>query len=593
VMDPLTAIATKITEGTGNNASADANADADADANPSDDKATAATATALEVEAAAAADIAAEAKAGELREEEEEASENSAPPPAEAVMDPGAWRLLLAVPQADVEEMLPAVRLAAALREGATPLEYTRAKDHFLDNVRRVAIKASEDLGRQLEEAAAAAAAEQRASGGGRLKGLKGAAGGGDTGSRGGAGDAPVQLPGLQDLRGAWRGTVEMKGGGAGDGSSPSLAAAPGNPASQVSAVDFDVAGDGWQWGAYQVQSLQAQGKIDAVEGLHLRRLELISDGAVFKVVGNLLGEAQDAKFSVVDMPAQRLAPIIHHITSAASASAGAPPPPPPPLPTIAGTLFVSGDVGGSISRPTGRVSAHLSDGRIGTVRMSKANFRAEITPARTARFAAEFNPASSNKRGAQITPGHLRLRGVLPLPDAEDRSVEVDWSVHDRGMQLVSALSAPSLGTGGPVEWLAGGADITLAVRGTLADPVYDGAAVITRAKIVSPLLARPLYPVSANVRIQRNTLYADHFDAKCGPRGSIKVRGAVPVLQPRRGASGDTWEGLVARADVQGGIRAEATGLDVRARAAYSGRLDADLVVKAGLCTLTPPAP
>jgi hypothetical protein len=63
--------------------------------------------------------------------------------------------------------------------------------------------------------------------------------------------------------------------------------------------------------------------------------------------------------------------------------------------------------------------------------------------------------------------------------------------------------------------------------------------------------------------------------------------------VLQPRRGASGDTWEGLVARADVQGGIRAEATGLDVRARAAYSGRLDADLVVKAGLCTLTPPAP
>ena len=32
------------------------------------------------------------------------------------------------------------------------------------------------------------------------------------------------------------------------------------------------------------------------------------------------------------------------------------------------------------------------------------------------------------------------------------------------------------------------------LAVRGTLADPVYDGAAVITRAKIVSPMLARPL---------------------------------------------------------------------------------------------------
>ena len=151
--------------------------------------------------------------------------------------------------------------------------------------------------------------------------------------------------------------------------------------------------------------------------------------------------------------------------------------------------------------------------------------------------------------------------------------------------MHLVSALSAQSLGSAGPVEWQAGGADITLAVRGTLADPVYDGAAVITRAKIVSPLLQRPLYPVSANVRIQRNTLYAYHFDAKCGPRGSINIRGAVPVLQPRRGASGETLEWLVARADVQGGIRAEASGVEVRARAVYSGRLDADLVVKGTL--------
>ena len=59
----------------------------------------------------------------------------------------------------------------------------------------------------------------------------------------------------------------------------------------------------------------------------------------------------------------------------------------------------------------------------------------------------------------------------------------------------------------------------------------------------------------------------------------------GAVPVLHTRRGASGETWEGLVARADVQGGIRAEASGLDVRARAVYSGRLDADIVVKGTL--------
>ena len=493
-------------------------------------------------------------------------------------MEPGSWRLLLAVPQADVEEMLPAVRLAAALREGATPLEYTRAKDHFLGAVRRIAIRASEELGRQLDEAAAAAAAEQRVV----LKESTGA-----TDGRAPADDAPMQLPGLQDLHGAWRGTVEVKGGkGAtlpmtvGTNSSRGV-----NFADQVSSVDFNVSGDGWSWGPYEVQSLEAQGNVDAVEGLQMRRFELKSDGAVVKIDGNLFGEVQNAAFAVIDLPAQRLAPMIHHITSAASASAGAPPPPPPPLPPIAGTLFVSGDIGGSVSSPTGSFRANLSEGRIGPVRLGHANAAAEVTEARTARFNAEANPAANNKRGAaQVTPGHLRLSGVIPLPDAEDRSVVVDWSVQDGGMQLISALSAPSLMQGGPVEWQEGGADITLAVRGTLADPVYDGAAVITRAKIVSPMLARPLYPVNANIRIQRNTLYADHFDAKCGPRGSIKVRGAVPVLQTRRNG-GETWEGLVARADVQGGIRAEATGIDVRARAAYSGRLDADMVIKGTL--------
>jgi hypothetical protein len=39
------------------------------------------------------------------------------------------------------------------------------------------------------------------------------------------------------------------------------------------------------------------------------------------------------------------------------------------------------------------------------------------------------------------------------------------------------------------------------------------------------------------------------------------MKVHGAVPVLPPRRGAGYYTFEGLVARADVQGGIQAEVT--------------------------------
>ena len=113
---------------------------------------------------------------------------------------------------------------------------------------------------------------------------------------------------------------MEVKGGGA---ATPFPGTVSNPNANQVTAVDFDVAGEDWSWGAYRVQSLEAQGNVSAVEGLRLRRLELNSDGAVVKIDGNLFGDAQNAAFAVIDLPAQRLAPIIHHIASAASASAG------------------------------------------------------------------------------------------------------------------------------------------------------------------------------------------------------------------------------------------------------------------------------
>jgi hypothetical protein len=133
-----------------------------------------------------------------------------------------------------------------------------------------------------VDQAAAATTAAQRAPGG--AKGASGTAtaakgSSGQIGNVGTGGDTSgeLPLPGLQDLRGAWRGTVEMRGGGPEHAKSLSLDSltqghlvdsrpeSESNPA-RVRAVDFDVQGNGWQWGPYQVQSVQAQGNIDAVE---------------------------------------------------------------------------------------------------------------------------------------------------------------------------------------------------------------------------------------------------------------------------------------------------------------------------------------
>jgi hypothetical protein len=67
---------------------------------------------------------------------------------------------------------------------------------------------------------------------------------------------------------------------------------------------------------------------------------------------------------------------------------------------------------------------------QVAPLQLGHANASCEITPARTARFHAEANPLVS--KGSRVGPGHLKLSGVLPLPDADDRAVSIDWSIQD-----------------------------------------------------------------------------------------------------------------------------------------------------------------
>ena len=60
------------------------------------------------------------------------------------------WRST--APQADIEEMLPVLRLLTDIRKGATPEEYGRAKQAFLEGVEKTG-HAIVDLARQVDDA--------------------------------------------------------------------------------------------------------------------------------------------------------------------------------------------------------------------------------------------------------------------------------------------------------------------------------------------------------------------------------------------------------------------------------------------------------
>ena len=455
----------------------------------------------------------------------------------------GAWRFRLAVPRADIEEMLPALRIVTDIRKGDTPEEYGRAKTAFLKGVEDTGY-AIVDLARQVSDvtipspkvkAEAASELEEVTE-----KNVEATAN---------------ALPGLQDLRGEWHGMIQATGGGDdAEFESPQPA----------EAVLFDIAGADWQWGPYSVEHVEAQGAANASDGLKLKRLELRSDAASLSVMGAIGGESQDATFALRDLPAPLAGKLIGPLLPDKSLS---------DFPTIGGDLLIQGHLGGSVAKPEGEVMMRLREGRIGAVKLKSAEARAELNDSRRAEFEAEASPAEGT--------GLVRIAGTIPLPEAEDQSLAVDWRVREQGMTLLTAF-VPEV-----AEWQSGAAEMSLHVRGTPAAPVYDGVLEVRKARINSPLLSRPIYPANATVRIQRNTLYADDVEARSG-KGIVRIKGAMPVLKPRRSGSGETWEGLVARADTAGGVKMTINGLDLRARNIYNGQLNANMVAKG---TLTAP--
>ena len=157
----------------------------------------------------------------------------------------GRWRVQVNVPGADMQEIMPAARLL----QNATsmvPSDYERAKATFLAAVQKAGLHASE-LNTQL---AAFADRLQRA------EDQRHGAGGGAAPPAGAAAAASFQLPSLQELRGQWAGSIQAYGGGSG-----------------ATSCDFDVKGQGWQWGGHGLDTLVAQGAYHSEEGVQLQEV--------------------------------------------------------------------------------------------------------------------------------------------------------------------------------------------------------------------------------------------------------------------------------------------------------------------------------
>ncbi|KAK9840821.1 hypothetical protein WJX81_007219 [Elliptochloris bilobata] len=523
----------------------------------------------------------------------------------------GRWRLQVNVPGADLGEILPAARLLSRAT-ALTPTDYERAKALFLVGVDRAGL-AAEELGKQLEALAQAAIPSSGRSGD-EAAAVTAAAAVASGGQTGGSGAARGPLPGLQDLRGQWSGAIQAYGGGGG-----------------ATAVEFNLRGRDWHWGAYELDQMVANGTSHSDEGLKLEEVALRAGDAQLLIRGALLGAAQDATVLLTDFPVALLQPLFRampalaHAAPAASAAGaggsgnggslgglvpsfvrnsnlrantGAYTDSP-----VNGLLYVRGTVGGSAEVPEGELVVRLYEGAVGPTRLAQAQARAALDSRQRLTFSADLVPAEAGRHA-----GHMHVAGGLPLRPASAGSqqqgpalgaplptapgaeagddadqLDVSVSVKDSGMRLVTALSHD-------VRWESGAAEVSLQVSGDMARPRVEGAAQLSKAALVCPWTRYPISNLSATVRLADNALKVEALDAHVGRRGRIRVKGHLPLTAPAPMLALPAPEGdgsaAAAKAGKESappaGIGVEAHGLELRVRNVYTGLFDASLKVR-----------
>ncbi|CAI0416944.1 unnamed protein product [Linum tenue] len=480
----------------------------------------------------------------------------------------GRWRMRLEVPRAEVAEMLPLARL---LSRSTDPVVRLRSKDLFMQNLQSVGLY-PETLQALLQE----------------IKGHR---------------TAPnevipedISLPGLAELKGRWRGSLDASGGGNGD-----------------TMAEFDFHGEDWEWGTYNTQKVLAVGAYSNNNGLHLERLFIQKDNATVHADGTLLGPKTSLHFAVLNFPVSLVPTLVQVVESSASDTVHSLR---QLLAPIRGILHMEGDLRGSLSKPECDVQVRLLDGAIGGIDLGRAEVVASLTSTSRFLFNAKFEPIVQNghvhiqgsipltfvqnnleeedtetdNSGATWFPGWAKERGRGSSDEAiekklfRDRSedgwnsqlaeslkvlswnfldvgeVRVDADIRDGGMMLLTALSPYA-------NWVHGSADIMLEVRGTVEQPVVDGFATFHRASISSPVLRKPLTNLGGSVHVKSNRLCITSLESRVSRKGKLFIRGNLPL----RTSEASTDDKIELKCEV----------LEVRAKNVLSGQVDTQMQV------------
>lgn len=278
--------------------------------------------------------------------------------------------------------------------------------------------------------------------------------------------------------------------------------------------LNFDLTGQQWQWGQYQLTQFQAKGNWDQ-ENLTLEPFNLQLNDSIIQFAGNIGQTTQQGHLKVVNIPLETLSQWVNL----------------PSVVTLGGQLNGQMNLAGTRDNPQASGQLAINQPKINQTLLDST--QGEFTYEE-----GQFNFLASSILDRQSEP--LTIEGTLPyaLPFAtvqpkSDR-LSLKFQAKNEGLTLLNIISQ------GQVAWLGGTGEVQLNLSGKV-DPKRgipyelqaDGLAQVKNATIATKMLPQsPFKQVQGKIFFDLDTITFEDFTGQFSG-GQVAVAGSLPLLK------------------------------------------------------------
>lgn len=332
-----------------------------------------------------------------------------------------------------------------------------------------------------------------------------------------------ARIPALAELTGQFDGSIDISG---------SL--------SQGLKAEFQLAGEDWDWGYYDLDKIIVQGEF-ADDVITFQPVRVEAKETVISLTGQFGGEIQQSgQLRAENVPVSVARNFIE-------------------LPVaLTGNIDMEATVAGTASNPQAIGRINLENGTLNG------------TPVRTRQTGFNYVNARLGFGGSIEVDGPepVRISGSIPYAfpfsevQPENEQIQVNLSVKDEGLAFLDLITRNQL------QWLDGKGEVRLSVGGTLSNPEAEGVATFEQASIAAQFLPdAPLSQVTGRARFVGDRIFVDGLQGLFSD-GTVSARGIIPISDP----SVTTDEPL----------QVSFTDLNLNLRGLYRGGASGDVLVQ-----------